>query len=81
MTVLEHSTLTKQRQVRDVQFRTAARRFIALKQQHQAASQAMWRGMLGAAFTADELRLLSDYISPADTALLRAWKADLTEAG
>lgn len=56
----------------DKLFKEAAARFAKLQKYHRIASDYMWAGMLASQFTADELALLVDYLSPKDAQLITA---------
>lgn len=45
---------------------------MALRRQHDRACDLMWAGTIASHFTAVELALLSDYLSPRDRKLLAA---------
>lgn len=51
-------------------FQRAATRFMDLQHAHRVAADRMWAGTLASHFTADELALLWQYLSPHDHALL-----------
>ena len=55
-------------------FQRAAARFMELQREHRIAADRMWAGTLAAQFTADELALLHQYLSPHDHALLTSLK-------
>lgn len=52
-------------------FRTAARRFMALRTEHAVAVDRLWAGTLASNFTLRELILLNNYLSQRDHALLK----------
>lgn len=65
MKVAKHPSTVKR-------YQAAAKRWNALKEQHRLACDRLWLGTVAINFTSSELKMLADFLSPHDHALLAA---------